>query len=198
MCQSFAAFKSTRVPSAMQPHPHQELFTMTATQLVAERLPQNPLDLAEQLIMDRDWLCDRPVEESSSPRSSAAGAISASGSPGSRSSAPSSSPAPTKRRCRRSSARKSSRCWRRPTKKCGSAISTSAQRTGSSCSATRCCCAAARRVPEQMEDLIDIAMNECKPLLPGLPVGALGRQHGRGSAADRHARHGRRGLGLRF
>lgn len=25
--------------------------------------PQNPLDLAEQLITDRDWLCDRPVDE---------------------------------------------------------------------------------------------------------------------------------------
>ena len=23
----------------------------------------NPLDLAEQLIIDRDWLCDRPVDE---------------------------------------------------------------------------------------------------------------------------------------
>lgn len=25
--------------------------------------PQNPLDVAEQLILDRDWLCDRPVDE---------------------------------------------------------------------------------------------------------------------------------------
>lgn len=25
--------------------------------------PTNPLDLAEELILDRDWLCDRPVDE---------------------------------------------------------------------------------------------------------------------------------------
>ncbi len=37
---------------------------MTAiTQISADRTPKNPLDLAEQLIMDRDWLFDRPVDE---------------------------------------------------------------------------------------------------------------------------------------
>lgn len=29
----------------------------------AEIIHANPLDLAEQLIIDRDWLCDRPVDE---------------------------------------------------------------------------------------------------------------------------------------
>lgn len=36
---------------------------MTATQFILEKAPQNPLDLAEQLIMSREWLCDRPAQE---------------------------------------------------------------------------------------------------------------------------------------
>lgn len=37
---------------------------MSAIQLSSqEQATLNPLDLAEQLIMDRDWLFDRPVEE---------------------------------------------------------------------------------------------------------------------------------------
>lgn len=34
-----------------------------ATFSSADIVPANPLDLAEQLIIDRDWLCDRPVDE---------------------------------------------------------------------------------------------------------------------------------------
>ena len=37
---------------------------MSAVQLADfDIASKNPLDLAEQLIIDRDWLCDRPVEE---------------------------------------------------------------------------------------------------------------------------------------
>lgn len=36
---------------------------MTSTQIVTETIPQNPLDLAEQLIMDREWLFDRPMDD---------------------------------------------------------------------------------------------------------------------------------------
>ena len=37
---------------------------MSAVQLADFSFPSNnPLDLAEQLIIDRDWLCDRPVDE---------------------------------------------------------------------------------------------------------------------------------------
>lgn len=37
---------------------------MSATQYTQlELVSQNPLDLAEQLVMDRDWLFDRPVDE---------------------------------------------------------------------------------------------------------------------------------------
>lgn len=37
---------------------------MSAVQLTDFTFPSNnPLDLAEQLILDRDWLCDRPVDE---------------------------------------------------------------------------------------------------------------------------------------
>lgn len=37
---------------------------MTAVSFSAAELSlQNPLDLAEQLIIDRDWLCDRPMDE---------------------------------------------------------------------------------------------------------------------------------------
>ena len=36
---------------------------MTSVQTTSDFSPQNPLDLAEQLISDRDWLFDRPVEE---------------------------------------------------------------------------------------------------------------------------------------
>lgn len=37
---------------------------MSAVQLADFDHPsKNPLDLAEQLILDREWLCDRPVEE---------------------------------------------------------------------------------------------------------------------------------------
>ncbi len=37
---------------------------MTSTSpIVTDSTPKNPLDLAEQLIMDREWLFDRPVDE---------------------------------------------------------------------------------------------------------------------------------------
>jgi hypothetical protein len=36
---------------------------MTAAVFETDALRSNPLDLAEQLILDREWLCDRPVEE---------------------------------------------------------------------------------------------------------------------------------------
>lgn len=36
---------------------------MTAAQFDSESLRANPLDLAEQLILDREWICDRPVDE---------------------------------------------------------------------------------------------------------------------------------------
>lgn len=36
---------------------------MTAVFLDSEKLSPNPLDLAEQLFEDRDWLFDRPVDE---------------------------------------------------------------------------------------------------------------------------------------
>ncbi len=36
---------------------------MTTAQFDTDSLRLNPLDLAEQLILDREWLCDRPVEE---------------------------------------------------------------------------------------------------------------------------------------
>lgn len=36
---------------------------MTAAAFDSESLRANPLDLAEQLILDREWICDRPVDE---------------------------------------------------------------------------------------------------------------------------------------
>ncbi len=36
---------------------------MTAAQFDSDLLRANPLDLAEQLILDREWICDRPVDE---------------------------------------------------------------------------------------------------------------------------------------
>ena len=36
---------------------------MTSTQIATETAPKNPLDLAEQLIMDREWLFDRPMDD---------------------------------------------------------------------------------------------------------------------------------------
>jgi hypothetical protein len=36
---------------------------MSATHRHTEIPHANPIDLAEQLILDRDWLCDRPVDE---------------------------------------------------------------------------------------------------------------------------------------
>ncbi len=36
---------------------------MTAVAFDSDSLRTNPLDIAEQLILDREWLCDRPVEE---------------------------------------------------------------------------------------------------------------------------------------
>jgi hypothetical protein len=36
---------------------------MSAVAFETDHHLQNPLDLAEQLIQDREWLCDRPVEE---------------------------------------------------------------------------------------------------------------------------------------
>ena len=36
---------------------------MTAMRLDSEALSQNPLDIAEQLIESRDWLFDRPMDE---------------------------------------------------------------------------------------------------------------------------------------
>lgn len=36
---------------------------MTAVAYDSDPLRLNPLDLAEQLILDREWICDRPVDE---------------------------------------------------------------------------------------------------------------------------------------
>ena len=36
---------------------------MSAIAFETDHQLQNPLDLAEQLIQDREWLCDRPVDE---------------------------------------------------------------------------------------------------------------------------------------
>ena len=36
---------------------------MTAVAFDSDSLRLNPLDIAEQLILDREWICDRPVEE---------------------------------------------------------------------------------------------------------------------------------------
>jgi hypothetical protein len=36
---------------------------MSAIAIDTDHHLQNPLDIAEQLLLDRDWLCDRPIDE---------------------------------------------------------------------------------------------------------------------------------------